>query len=48
VTLQNQRSSHFDKIIEALKEKGFKTKIIKTEYEFQKGADEILVVKDGK
>jgi hypothetical protein len=45
VTLQNQRSSHFDKIIEALKEKGFKTKIIKTEYEFQKGADEMLVVR---
>jgi len=44
VTLQNRYSPHLDKIIDVLKEKGFNTKIIKTEYEFQKGADEMLVV----
>jgi len=44
VTLQNRYSPHLGKVVEALKEKGFKTKIIKTAYEFQKGADEMLVV----
>jgi len=44
VTLQNRYSPHLDKIIDVLKGKGFNTKIIKTEYEFQKGADEMLVV----
>ena len=44
MTLQNRYSPHLGKVVEALKEKGFKTKIIKTAYEFQKGADEMLVV----
>ena len=44
VTLENHRSPHLEKIIRVLQEKGFETKIIKTDYEFQKGADEMLVV----
>jgi len=32
-------------ILEVLKNKGFETKIIKTNYEFQKGANELLSIK---
>jgi hypothetical protein len=43
--LKNKRSEYLEPVLEILKEKGFKTKIIKTDYEFQKGANELLNIK---
>lgn len=43
--LKNQKSQYLEPILEILKEKGFETKIIKTNYEFQKGANELLRIK---
>lgn len=43
--LKNQKSQYLEQILELLKEKGFETKIIKTNYEFQKGANELLSIK---
>jgi hypothetical protein len=43
--LQNQESKHLKPLLEILKNKGYKTEIIKTKYEFQKGADEMLHIK---
>ena len=43
--LKNKKSKYLEPIIEILKEKGFKTKIIKTDYEFQKGANKLLSIK---
>jgi hypothetical protein len=43
--LKNQKSEYLEQILELLKDKGFETKIIKTEYEFQKGANEMLSIK---
>jgi len=42
--LQNQKSEYIEPILQILKEKGYKTKIIKTDYEFQKGANEMLSI----
>lgn len=42
--LKNSRSKHLEPILKILKDKGFETKIIKTDYEFQKGADEMLCI----
>ena len=42
--LNNSRSKHLKPILDLLDDKGFKTKIVKTEYEFQKGACEMLVI----
>ena len=44
LTLDNQRSPYIDSIIESLETEGYKTEIIKTAYEFQKGADEMLKI----
>ena len=43
--LKNQKSKYLEPILEELKRKGFETKIIKTDYEFQKGANELLRIK---
>ncbi len=43
--LKNQKSKFLEPILEMLKRKGFETKIIKTDYEFQKGANELLSIK---
>jgi len=43
--LKNQKSEYLVPILEILKNRGFETKIIKTGYEFQKGADELLSIK---
>ena len=42
--LKNQRSKYLEPILEILKNKNFETKIVKTEYEFQKGANELLII----
>jgi len=42
--LKNQKSQYLKPILEILKERGFKTKIVKTDYEFQKGANELLSI----
>ena len=43
--LKNQKSQYLKPILEILEEKGFETEIIKTDYEFQKGANELLSIK---
>ena len=43
--LKNQKSEYLEPILEELKRKGFEAKIIKTDYEFQKGANELLRIK---
>ncbi|NQY20225.1 MAG: SAM-dependent methyltransferase [Campylobacteraceae bacterium] len=43
--LKNQKSEYLEAILDILKNKGFETKIIKTNYEFQKGANELLSIK---
>jgi hypothetical protein len=43
--LKNQKSKYLEPILDILKDKGFETKIIKTNYEFQKGANELLSIK---
>ncbi|MCF6207555.1 MAG: class I SAM-dependent methyltransferase [Sulfurovum sp.] len=44
VTLTNERSPHLDEVTAFLKAKGHTVEIVKTGYEFQKGADEMLRV----
>jgi len=43
--LKNQKSEFLEPILKILRTKGFETKIIKTDYEFQKGASELLSIK---
>jgi len=43
--LKNKRSKHLDPILEILDTKNYDVKIIKTDYEFQKGANEMLSIK---
>ena len=45
LTLKNERSPYVDEIMRELESLGYKAEIIKTEYEFQKGADEMLQIK---
>ncbi len=45
VTLKNNRSPHINEVIEYFKSLGFNTQIVKSKYEFQKGANEMLVLK---
>jgi len=45
VTLENRHSPHLESVMKALEKRGYEVKIIKTGYEFQKGADEMLVVR---
>ncbi len=42
--LKNKKSQYLEPILDILKNKGFETKIIKTNYEFQKGANELLSI----
>ena len=44
MTLNNTYSPHLKKVREVLAQKGYKSEIIKTEYEFQQGGDEMLKV----
>ena len=44
MTLNNTYSPHLKKVREVLAQKGYKSEIIKTEYEFQQGANEMLKV----
>jgi len=43
--LKNKKSEYIEPVLEILKEKYFETNIIKTDYEFQKGANELLSIK---
>ena len=45
LNLKNKKSEHLEPILKILNERGFETKIIKTNYEFQKGANEMLTIK---
>jgi len=48
LTLGNERSPHVEPLISYLKEKGFEVYIEKTDYEFQKGGDEMMrIVRKG-
>ena len=42
--LKNQKSPYLEPILNIVQDKGFKTKIIQTNYEFQKGANEFLSI----
>jgi len=42
LNLKNEKSKYLEPILKILNDKGFETKIIKTNYEFQKGANEML------
>jgi len=44
LNLKNEKSEHLEPILEILNNRGFETKIIKTDYEFQKGANEMLTI----
>ena len=44
VALDNTRSPYVETIMQTLNEEGYTTQIVKTEYEFQKGANEMLKV----
>jgi len=44
LTLNNARSPYVDNIIKMLDSKGYKAEIIKTDYEFQKGANEMMKI----
>jgi len=45
VDLKNKKSKHLEPMIKILNEKGYETQIVKTNYEFQKGANEMLKIK---
>jgi len=45
LTLKNKRSPYLEEMIEELKCLGYEAQIVKTDYEFQKGADEMLQIK---
>jgi len=44
MTLNNVYSPHLDKVREVLAKRGYKSEIMKTEYKFQQGADEMLKI----
>lgn len=45
LNLKNEKSEYLEPILKILNDRGFETKIIKTDYEFQKGANELLSIK---
>ena len=45
LNLKNEKSDYLEPILKTLNNKGFEAKIIKTDYEFQKGANELLSIK---
>lgn len=44
MTLENNPSPHLEPVIAHLRSNGYKVEVVKTNYEFQKGADEMLKV----
>ncbi|BAF71908.1 class I SAM-dependent methyltransferase [Sulfurovum sp. NBC37-1] len=44
LTLTNERSPYVDRMIRLLEQEGFKAEVVKTDYEFQKGANEMLKI----
>jgi len=47
ITLEGKMSPYLDDIMMTLKEKGYTTKIVSTDYEFQKGGNEMLKITKG-
>jgi len=45
VDLNNKKSKHLDPMIRILNDRGYETKIVKSNYEFQKGANQMLRIK---
>ena len=45
LNLKNEKSEYLEPILKTLNDKGFETKVITTNYEFQKGANELLSIK---
>ena len=45
IDLNNKKSKHLESVLKLLNEKGYKTQIVKTKYEFQKGGNEMLRIK---
>ena len=45
VDLKNNKSKHLDRVLNSLDEKGFCSELVKTQYEFQKGGNEMLRIK---
>lgn len=45
LNLKNEKSEYLEPILKILDDKGFETKIVKTNYEFQKGANKMLTIK---
>ncbi len=45
LNLKNEKSEYLEPILKTLNDKGFETKVITTNYEFQKGANELLNIK---
>lgn len=47
ITLEGEKSPHLESIMSSIQEMGYRTEILKTDYEFQKGGNEILrIVKE--
>jgi hypothetical protein len=44
LNLQNKVSDHLIPVMDKLKKNGYKSEIVKTKYEFQKGANEMLII----
>ena len=47
ITLEGKKSPYLDTIIEQLKSKGYQAEVVKTNYEFQIGGDEMLKIVEG-
>ncbi len=45
LNLKNEKSEYLESILNLLNDSGFETEIVKTDYEFQKGANEMLTIK---
>ncbi|HFU75441.1 MAG TPA: SAM-dependent methyltransferase [Arcobacter sp.] len=45
LNLKNEKSEHLEPVLKILTDRGYETKIIKTNYEFQKEANEMLSIK---
>ena len=48
VSLDNQISEHLEGVIDALRRKNYDPQLVKVDYEFQKGATHMLVIKSSK
>jgi len=45
LNLKNEKSEYLEPVLKILNDRGFETKIIKSDYEFQKGANEMLTIR---